>query len=119
MHLCSHNLKIGIYSDSAIFLSFFLLFCLIFISGSIKIDKFSVPTDQLVDSTIKLIDTSKQLALHPKELNSVKSAPQGSLLERLSKKDILLVDGLDGLDRIKAEINDFVIFGDQTRAIYL
>lgn len=104
----------------SISLSIFIFFCLNLLSGAIKTDKISVPTDQIVDSTTKLIDTSKTLIFNTKEFNWAKSAPDDSFIKRLSKKDILVIDGLSSLGRMKAMgINSFVIFGDQTRNIYL
>lgn len=103
-----------------IFFSFFIFFNRHFFGATIKTNKIAIPTDEIVDSINKLIDTSKKLVVHAKELSWAKSAPEGSLLQRLSKKDILALDGLSSLDRMKATgIDRFVIFADQTRAAYL
>ena len=93
--------------------------CLNLLSGTIKTEKITVPTDQVVDSAAKLIGTSKTLTFHVKELNSVMTAPEGSFLKQLSKKDIFVVDGFNSLVQIKAiGIDNFVFFAEKARAIY-
>lgn len=97
----------------------FLFFNRLFLGATIQTDKITIPTDEIVDSTSKLIDTSKKLTFHARELEPVKSAPEGSFLKRLSKKNIFVVDDLNSLMQMKAiGINRFVIFAEETRAIY-
>lgn len=105
-----------------IFFSFtlFLFFWLNFLGGSIRTDKTTKPTDEIVDSPAKLLSTSKRLAVSDKDLELLMTAPEGSYLKRLfSKKKVDRVNGLRGLLQMKIYgINHFVIFGERVAVSY-
>lgn len=83
----------------------------------IKTDKVTVPTDQIIDSQAKLLDTTKTLVLGNGILRLVKQAPDDSFLRRLSTKSLLEPDGY--LERMKEQLDNYVAFGNKIELIHL
>ena len=102
-----------------LFFNLFLFHNLKFLGCAIKTNKVTVPTDEIVDSTAKLLDTSKTFALNPNDLFLVKTAPKGHFLQKLSEKDYLLINGFNGFNQMKTTgLNRFVIFTQKSGAYY-
>ena len=102
-----------------LFFNIFLFFNLIFLGANIKTDKLVVSTDEIVDSPAKLLATSKTLPISDKEIDLIRTAPEGSFLERLARKSILVMANTEQLNRIKGQgIDNFVAFADRVSIVY-
>ena len=101
------------------FFSLFLFFNLIFFGCFITTDNVTVPTDKLVDSTAKLIATSKTLAFRSNDLDLIRMAPDGSFLKRLSEKNTFLIKRLGDFVRMQTSgINNFIILDNEISLVY-
>lgn len=93
-----------------LFFGLFLFFNLNFLSGTVKTDKVTIETDDIIDSSDKLAGTTKTLATGWLGAALMKTAPEGSFLKKLSKKKILLVDGVVELEKVKSRGIDCCVF---------
>lgn len=103
-----------------VFLAFniFFLFNIIILSASIKTDKVTIPTAEIVDSTAKLFGTSKTLVLNSRASGLLKTAPEGSFFKRLAKKNIFALSKLSDLNQVKTEFGQVVLFAEQLGLFY-
>ena len=104
-----------------LFLCFALYLFLIlnFLSSSIKTEKVVIPTDEIVDSMTKLIKTPKTLAFIDDSLNLFKDAPDGSLLNQLSKKDMIIVYSLNDLSQMKSNrLHRYLLFANHNPLVF-
>lgn len=113
-HLTSVHLKLMF-----LFFNFFIFLILNFLAGSITTDKITVRTEDIVDSPPKLISTSKTVVFGDGEEELVKTAPEGSFLNRLSKKKFLVLDSAKSFVRIQKELNNYVLFTSSLFVVYL
>ena len=94
-----------------LFFGLFLFFNLNFLSGTIKTEKISIDTEQIVDSAAKLLDTSRTLVLDYTSSNRVKTAPDGSFLKRLSGKAGPVVNTFSDFKKLtKNEVDRYAFF---------
>ena len=85
-----------------LFFGLFLFFNLNFLSGTIRTEKLSVATEEIVDSTFKLVSTLKTIVISGLTSNLIKKSPKASFLKKLSKKNFLVDEGGSNiLDRMK------------------
>ena len=101
-----------------LFFSLFLFFNLNFLGGNIKTEKVTVQTDEIFDSAAKLVATPKTLVTDYEGLKMLKDAPEGSFLKRLSTKEFLEID-LNHFDRMKANVNRYVVLGNEVALVQL
>lgn len=80
----------------------------------------TVATDSIVDSTAKLIATTKTLTMARGGLKSLKQSPEGSLLRRLSTKETeeVILNDLNKMDRIRKNIDRYVVLGNDVGVVY-
>ena len=103
-----------------LFFSLFLFFNLNFLSGNIKTEKVTIPTDQIVDSASKLIGTTKTLAMKSSEISFFKEAPENSFLNRLTRKNTFVLLYMSDFARMKAfGIHRYVIFAAELELAYV
>lgn len=102
-----------------LFFSFFLFFNFNFLRGSIKTEKCTVQTDEIVDSGSKLIASSKTLVIGVREADLLKRAPEKSFLKRLFRRKFEVLNTLDELEQMKARgIDRYVLFTSEFGTIY-
>ena len=103
-----------------LFFNIFFFLNLNFLGSSISADKVIVPTQDVVDSSSKLIATSKTLVFNDGELDLVKRAPEGSFLKKLSGKKVLVLENARDLIRMKTEgLQEYVIFTNAIIVVFL
>ena len=115
-----HNKLPGVHLKLIfLFFNFFLFFSHNFLRCAIKTDKVTVPTHEIVDSTPKLLATSKTLVINGVESDFVKSSPDGSFLKRLSRKKSVKVNNLNDLIRFKTTgVQLYVSFAEEFALAY-
>lgn len=102
-----------------LFFSFFLVFNFNFLRGTIKTEKCTVQTDEIVDSAAKLVDTPKMLVVSLAGSGRLRSAPERSFLNRLSRRKFEVLNTLNELEQMKARgLNQYVIFSAEIGLIY-
>ena len=102
-----------------LFFSLFLFFMLNFLGCAMTTAKVKIPTDEIVDSTNKLMATTKTLTFHIRRLDLVKQAPEGSFFKRLSRKNILAVSNIGDLTRMKTNgLHQHILLMEQNAMIY-
>lgn len=92
--------------------SLFLFLNLQLLSSTIQTEKVTVPTDEIVDSPVKLISTSKTLTVGQGGLLMIKQAPTNSFLGRLSSKEFFELS-MKKLGHMKTNIDRYVFLGDE------
>lgn len=101
------------------FFTLFLFLNFNFLSGTIKTESVTVHTEEIVDSTAKLVAASKTLVF-VRNYGLVEEAPEGSFLKQLSKKKFLELQSLKDLVRIeKNGIDQHVILTEETGLVYI
>ena len=102
-----------------LFFSLFLFLNLNFLSSTIQTERISVDTSSIVDSTSKLIATRSILAFSEDSYDLVRSAPEGSFLKGLNRKDVLVIYGVSDIIRMKTSgLNKYVIFAHEIGVAY-
>lgn len=97
----------------------FLFFNLQFLCGAIRTDQVVVPTNEIVDSPVELVDTRKTLVITKIEQDLIMNAPHGSFLKRLQKKFFLIVDRMSVYEIIRGKgINRFVVFTERVAVFF-
>lgn len=102
------------------FFGLFLFLNCCFVSQSITTDKVTVSTEAIVDSNSKLMKTSKTLAIHPKELELLETAPEGnSFFKHLSQKKNCRLYTLSDLMEMRTNgLHRYVIFSHHIGILY-
>lgn len=90
----------------------------IFICGTIKTENLIVPTDEIVDSSAKLLSTTKTLLINGGELNLITMAPERSFLKKLSVKNIFQAYNLHDIASLNSDPAQYVNFLEETGLIY-
>ena len=98
--------------------NWFLFFCVIFICGTIKTENVVVPTDEIVDSSSKLLSTTKTLLINGGESNYITMAPERSFLKKLSGKKFFKTHNLHHLASQKSDPAQYVSFAEETALLY-
>ena len=97
-----------------LFFNLFLFFNRNFLFCTIKTDKVTVDTHEMVDSAAQLISVSQTLATGSEELDFIKTAPKGSFLSKLAGKNFFKLTNLEELERMQAYgIDRYVVFGGE------
>ena len=103
-----------------VFFGLFIFFNLNFLAGTVKTDKIAIDTDDIVDSREKLAATTKTLVIGWLGANLMKTAPDGSFMKRLSRKQTLLVNNVTDLEKIKSRgVDCCVFFANQVPLAYV
>lgn len=104
-----------------LFFNLYIFLNLNFLSSSIKTEKVTVPTEEIVDSISKLIKTPKTLSVDALTLNlKIRTAPEGSFFKQLSKKHIITANGLNNLKQMKARgLHHYVLFNNHLSIVYI
>ena len=87
-----HRLPRGHLRLMLLFFNLFMFFNLNFLRGNMKTEKCTVDTEEVVDSTAKLLGTSKVLSIDGVEMDLFRLAPEGSFLKKLSGKNIFEIN---------------------------
>lgn len=100
------------------FFSIFLFFQLNFLSNTIKTEKVTIPTDDLIDSPAKLLATTKTLTINQGGLKWLKQAPEGSFLRKLlCVKKIAEIDAKD-LDKMRKNIDGYLTLEKEIAVVF-
>ena len=104
-----------------LFLNLFLFFNLNFLACTIKTEKVTVDTHNIIDSIPKLAENSKTLVFYNRELDLVKQAPDGTFLKKLDtgKNSRAVIGWREIVELRKHELNSYVIFGETNSVIFL
>ena len=98
--------------------NWFLFLVVVLICGHIQTGNVVVPTDEIVDSSAKLLSTKKTLLINSGESDLIMKAPERSFLKKLNGKQFFKVNNLHDLASIKSNPAQYVNFFEEAGLIY-